>query len=1149
MAVRTITTRLALDGETQFKQAMAGVNSALRTVKSEIALSEVQFKGQANTLDALTAKNKLLTAAIDQQKEKIKTLAQAVIDSAAAYGEDSTTTDKYRQQLNRAQAELIGMNRALEDNRRYLEEAKNSADGTAKSIDGFGFATKSAGDSVTTLARALQAAGVAMALKEISGAILECVDASKKFESAVAGYNKVAKLSNDELANVKEQFKGLSAQIPATATEIAQVAEAGTRLGIGKENILEFTRVMIDLGNISDLSADQAATALARFANILGTSANDYERLGSVIVALGNNFATSESEITEMSSRLASAGALAGLTEPQIMALGAAMSSVGIQAEAGGTAMTQTLTAIEKAVTSGGAKLDQFAKIAGMSSSQFAQAWQGDPITAITAFIGGLGQLGEEGESATLVLDELGLSGIRQSNMLKSLALAYPVLTEALQAANAEWDKNNELAETAATYYDTTESKMQLAANAANNLKIAIGDALTPVLGALAEGVTPVVNAIGTLVEECPELVQAITGLVTLIGLLTAGVTAYNVIIPIATAVTTALNTAMLANPVGAVAAAFAAFLVVLTSVVNWLNRVKGATEELNDMAEGLEDSAEGAAVAMEDEADAAEVLSGAIEGAVAAAESASPALEDLTTSAKELEEATLYLTGACDTLADALEEQREKGSLSLQATLDLIEAGYAAAIAVDEETGAITLNREEYIQLASAKIQAQLATLEVQKAAQDAAGTLESEAAAARRDSSAYWDAAAAKLAKNAADQDNITALNAQIAALKQAQNALSSYTGATTDAASATRRSASASKAAKTQAEQDLASYKDLKAQLDYQQNLDLVKETEYYRQLAALRDQYLTDEANVEEYRKVTEKIYKYDQALADQEAALWAEQTDNLISELEERVKSVTDQQDRMEDRLSGYGDLFEVKDNSMTLNSIQKQIDAINSYEEALRGLRERGVSESLLDEVLGMDLDNATQYANKLLSMSENQWEDYNELWETKQRRAAEVAEEFFREQIDAIGNEYNDKLDAALDDLVNTALSSGEDTGQGLIDGLASMESALYAKAQEIRSNLDSILSGAGSVLSSSQLASALSTERIADRYQGVTGQQLQNAVIGGVNAISTANAGTASQPATIIIQTRDKTEIARAFIPDIRTAARENPEVLDDQ
>lgn len=287
MAVRTITTKLALDGEAQFKQGMTSINSAIRTQKSELALLEAQFKGQANSVEALTAKDRLLREEIEQQRVKVQALAQAVTDASAAYGEDASVTDRYRQQMNRAQAELINLNGALEENAKYLDEAKNSADGTAKSIDGFGKSTKG---SIDMLSSALKAAGVAAALKEISDAIRVCVDASMEFESAMASFNKVAKLSDEDLSAMAEQIKTLSTEMPATTTEIAQVAEAARRLGVEQESLMDFTAVMIDLGNVSDLSADQAATALARFANVVGTSADDYERLGSTIVALGKQY-------------------------------------------------------------------------------------------------------------------------------------------------------------------------------------------------------------------------------------------------------------------------------------------------------------------------------------------------------------------------------------------------------------------------------------------------------------------------------------------------------------------------------------------------------------------------------------------------------------------------------------------------------------------------------------------------------------------------------------------------------------------------------------------------------------------------------------------------------------------------------------------
>ncbi|MGG6495036.1 UNVERIFIED_CONTAM: phage tail tape measure protein, partial [Bacteroidetes bacterium 56_B9] len=107
----------------------------------------------------------------------------------------------------------------------------------------------------------------------------------------------------------------------------------------------------------TNLTAEDAATAIAKIANITGMSAEQYQRFGSSVVALGNNFATTESDILRMANRLASAGTIAGLTNQEILGLATAMSSVGIEAEMGGSAMSQTLAAIEKAVATGSDKL------------------------------------------------------------------------------------------------------------------------------------------------------------------------------------------------------------------------------------------------------------------------------------------------------------------------------------------------------------------------------------------------------------------------------------------------------------------------------------------------------------------------------------------------------------------------------------------------------------------------------------------------------------------------------------------------------------------------------------------------------------------------------------------------------------------------
>ena len=408
--------------------------------------------------------------------------------------------------------------------RTTFAKARGELGDTADSAESFGSRATQAVDAVSSV---LAAAGISAALKEIKEGFDECVQASMDFESAITGVAKTTDLTDEELADMSDAIKAMSTEIPASTTEIAAVAEAAGQLGIQKDALLDFTRVMTMLGTATNMTAEDAATALARFANITGMSADNYDRLGAVIVDLGNNFATTESEITQMGTRLASGGRLAGLTEPQIMALAAAMSSVGIEAEAGGTAMTQTLNAIEKAVATGEDSLQSFADVAGMSADSFAEMWNTDALGALTAFIRGLGNVDEQGESAVLVLEDLGLTGIRQSNMLKSLALAADQMDSAVQTANTAWDENIALTNEANKRYATTQSKLDMMQNAYNNLKVAVGDAFTPALRDAYDAGTDVLNVLGEFVQENPALVKGVVTFTGVVGGATVALTAY----------------------------------------------------------------------------------------------------------------------------------------------------------------------------------------------------------------------------------------------------------------------------------------------------------------------------------------------------------------------------------------------------------------------------------------------------------------------------------------------------------------------------------------------------------------------------------------------------------------------------------------------
>ena len=222
-----------------------------------------------------------------------------------------------------------------------------------------------------------------------------------------------------------------------------------------------------------------------------------------------NNFATTESDIVSMANRLAASGTLAGLTNQEILGLATAMSSVGIEAEAGGTAMTQTLSAIESAVAEGGEDLQKFATVAGESAQEFADKWKNHPIEAIQDFIRGLGKLDEKGESATMVLDDMGLSGVRQSNMLKSLALAADTMTGAVDLSNRAWSENTALTNEASTRYETTESKLKMLKNQVVDMAINFGGPFVDALKNGLEASKPLIQTLSDMAKKFNELSPA----------------------------------------------------------------------------------------------------------------------------------------------------------------------------------------------------------------------------------------------------------------------------------------------------------------------------------------------------------------------------------------------------------------------------------------------------------------------------------------------------------------------------------------------------------------------------------------------------------------------------------------------------------------
>ncbi len=398
-------------------------------------------------------------------------------------------------------------------------DTKIDSKGFTQGLNKLKSGAKSGGLGVAkSLAGALAGLGLAITTTVVAGA-KKVMDASISFESAFAGVKKTVDATEEEFSDLRNSILEMSKTLKVVKPdELAAVMEVAGQLGIETKNLEKFTETVVKMGTATNLSTEDAAVAMARLANITGTSQENFDRLGSTIVSLGNNFATTESEITEMALRLAGTGSLVKMSESDILAFSAAMSSVGINAEAGGSSMSRVWSKINTEVLSSGKHLEGFASLAGMSASEFSQAWQSAPAQAMTKVVEGLDRVKQSGGDVNATLKELGISSVVEIDTLARLSGAHTELAKAVGLAGEAWAKNTALnnefnarLQTSAVIIDGLKNRVTvLAIQMGDALKPAFHEALVEVDGFMAKleegfssgGFTGFASALGEIIPE-----------------------------------------------------------------------------------------------------------------------------------------------------------------------------------------------------------------------------------------------------------------------------------------------------------------------------------------------------------------------------------------------------------------------------------------------------------------------------------------------------------------------------------------------------------------------------------------------------------------------------------------------------------------------
>lgn len=322
-----------------------------------------------------------------------------------------------------------------------------------------------------------------------------------QFDTAMANVRKTTNLSNEEIEKLAQSAQNLSTKQPVTAETLLNIEALGAQLGVAHSKLESFAEVVSGLDIATNMDFETAGKQMAQFANITQMSQDQFKNYGSTIVDLGNHLATTESDISNMALRLAGAGTAAKFSQADILGMSGAMSSLGIRAEAGGSAMTRIIQDISKNVAKGSDTVEEYARVAGMSADQFASAWKSSPMEALEALVEGLKRTSDSGEDMNVTLEKLGINNIRNSDTMRRLAGAGDLLRNSVDRANNAWKQNTALQNEVDQRNESLASRLQVLKNKVDSIAISIGRPLTNAVISALEACDPLIQGVGDLAD------------------------------------------------------------------------------------------------------------------------------------------------------------------------------------------------------------------------------------------------------------------------------------------------------------------------------------------------------------------------------------------------------------------------------------------------------------------------------------------------------------------------------------------------------------------------------------------------------------------------------------------------------------------------
>ena len=492
------------DMEKELYQTEAG----LKSINKAIKLDPSNVQNLATKQGLLTRSISETQTALDKERAEMKRL-------------EEEGADPLSKEYVKLQGRITELTESLKDQIKQLSVLSPTMESFLVKMGNIGENLERFGQKSRAFSTAMKTVGVAS------------VESALQYEESVASIKKVVKDLSDETVN---DLKQIAVETGTAFQDLATYATIGGTLGLAEKDITSFTKVMNDLNTATDGSifGEEGAKKVARFMNVMHEDMGEVENFGSAIVYVADQFAATADEVLDVSTNLSGLSVLSGVTSADLIGLAAELKNLGVTSNVAGTSITKTMLQIEKDAGNGVEELKGYAKIAGMSAKQFADAWSKDPVDAFLRFTDGLkttvidevndsiakgtdvadhyaevlGMTRKEFESAwsennlavleeyakaaegmdegtvnaSKALQDLDITAVRVMSTLLRLAGNGNEVRDAIADASSAWEKGTALAEKAGTMYDTTARQIKGAKEAIKQAGAELGKALLPAI-------------------------------------------------------------------------------------------------------------------------------------------------------------------------------------------------------------------------------------------------------------------------------------------------------------------------------------------------------------------------------------------------------------------------------------------------------------------------------------------------------------------------------------------------------------------------------------------------------------------------------------------------------------------------------------------